>query len=120
LEQAMNKIVIGAVLGTALCGGAVAAFGSRPPAQEVARESLDLLKAMSMRSSHAYVASCVTAIAAAKRHELRKDANTASVRETWTHAAGQCRGLATTVCDVWALEAPRDACSRIRAYPSVL
>jgi hypothetical protein len=120
LEQAMNKIVIGAVVLAALCGGAMAAFGGRPPAQEVARESLDLLKAMSMRSSHSYVASCVTAIAAAKRRELRKDATKASVQETWMHAAGQCRGLANTVCDMWAVEAPREACNRIRAYQSVL
>jgi hypothetical protein len=116
----MKKIVSGALVLAALCGGAVAAFGNRPPAQEVARESLDLLKQMSMRSSQRYVASCVTAIAAAKRHELRNEATKASVGQTWTHAAGECRGLANTVCDVWASEAPREACDRIRAYQSVL
>jgi hypothetical protein len=119
----MNKYLWGSgVLLAALCSAAMAAFGARAPAQEVARESLDLLKAMSVRSatSHNYVASCVTAIAAAKRREQRKDANRTSVQHTWAHAAGQCRGMANTVCDVWALEAPRDACSRIRSFDPVL
>jgi len=116
----MKKIVSSALVLAALCGGGVAAFGSRPPAQEVARESLDLLKLMSLRSSQRYVASCVTAIAAAKRYELRKDVTPGSVGQTWTHAAGECRGLANTVCDVWAREAPRETCDRIRAYQPVL
>lgn len=118
----MNKYVAGGALLAALCGGAMAALGARVPPQEVARESLDLLKAMSGRSatSHNYVASCVTAIAAAKRREQRKDATKVAVRDSWAHAAGQCRGMANTVCDVWALEAPREACNRIRAFDPVL
>ena len=107
------------VLGlVAVCGGAMASLASRAPAQEIARESLDLLKAMRVHSATAqtYVGSCVTAIAAAKRHEVRKDATPAAVRGTWTAAAGRCRGMASTVCDVWGAVAPREACNRIRAF----
>ena len=106
----------------AVCGGALASFGSRAPAQEVARESLDLLKVMRGRSptAHSYVASCITAIAEAQRLELRKDVPPASVQGTWSAAAGRCRGMATTLCNVWALEAPRDACNRIRSFEPLM
>lgn len=112
-----------AVALVAVCGGgALAAFGSRAPAQEIARESLDLLKAMRARTAtaHAYVASCVTAIAVAKRQEGRKDVPPASVEGTWTEAAGRCRGLANTLCNAWATEAPREACNRIRSFDPLL
>ena len=111
------------VLGlVAVCGGALASFGSRAPAQEVARESLDLLKTMRARSATAqsYVASCVTAIAAAQRQAVRKDSSPAVIHGTWNEAAGRCRGMANTVCEVWALEAPREACNRIRSFEPVM
>jgi hypothetical protein len=106
----------------AVCGGALASFGSPAPAQEVARESLDLLKAMRAHSATAqsYVASCITAIAVAKRQEVRKNASPANVQGTWTAAAGRCRGLASTVCEVWAQQAPREACMRIRSFERLL
>jgi len=103
-------------------GGALASFGSRAPAQEIARESLDLLKAMRGRTAtaQAYVASCVTAIAVAKRHEGRKNVSPTSVDGTWTEAAGRCRGLANTLCNAAALDAPREACNRIRSFDPLL
>ncbi|MEJ8838922.1 hypothetical protein [Ramlibacter sp. AN1133] len=113
-----KKLLWGALALLALCGAAFAGFGSGAPAQEVARESLDLLKAMGHRSStaHTYVGTCVTAIAHAKRYEVRKDAPNASIRAVWVQAAGHCRGMANTVCDLSALQAPREACNRIRAF----
>ena len=114
----LNKLLWVALLLVALCGAAFAGFGSGAPAEEVARESLDLLKAMGHRSStaHTYVGSCVTAIAVAKRFEARRDAPSASVHAVWIQTAGRCRGMANTVCELSANEAPRDACSRIRAF----
>jgi hypothetical protein len=118
----MKRWLLAVLVLVAVCGGAFAAFGSRGPLQEIARESLDLLKAMGSRSpvAHAYVASCVTAIAAAKRHEDRRDASEASLHGVWTHAAGSCRGMADAVCEALTLEAPREACSRIRAAAPLL
>lgn len=106
----------------ALGGAVFTGFGSGAPAQQVAGESLDLLKAMGQRSAaaHGYIAACVTAIAYAKRFEGRKDATTATVDGVWVQAAGRCRGMANTVCDAAALEAPREACNRIRAFEPVV
>jgi hypothetical protein len=106
----------------ALCGGAFAGFGSGAPAQEVARESLELLKTMAPRSStaHTYIGTCVTAIAHAKRMETRKDTAGSSLQAIWVQAAGRCRGMANTVCDLSALEAPREACNRIRGFEPVV
>ena len=114
----LKKTLWAALVLVALCGAAFAGFGSGAAPEEVARESLDLLKEMGHRSStaHTYIGTCVTAIAHAKRFEARKDAPSASVHEAWTQAAGRCRGMATTVCELSALEAPRDACNRIRAF----
>jgi hypothetical protein len=113
-----KKLLWGALALIALCGAAFAGFGSGAPAEEVARESLDLLKAMGNRSStaHTSIGVCVTAIAHAKRVEGRKGAPSASVHAVWVQAAGRCRGMANTVCDLSALEAPREACGRIRAF----
>jgi hypothetical protein len=104
-----KKLLWAALALLALCGAAFAGFGNGAPAQEVARESLDLLKVMGHRSStaHTYIGSCVTAIAHAKRLETRKDVESASLKAVWTHAAGRCRGMANTVCNLSALEAPR-------------
>src|SRR5215510_10511611 len=90
----------------AVCGGALAGFGNPAPVQEVARESLDLLKAMGPSSPAArnYVGACVTAIAHAKRLEDRNEAPSSTVRVTWLQAAGRCRGMANTVCDAAPLE----------------
>jgi hypothetical protein len=101
----------------ALCGAAFAGFGNGAPPEEVARESLDLLKVMGHRSStaHTYIGTCVTAIASAKRLDARKGSSK-SVHVLWEHAASRCRGMANTVCDLSAVEAPRDACNRIRAF----
>jgi hypothetical protein len=113
-----KKLLWGAPALIAVCSAAFAGFGSGAPAQEVARESLDLLKAMSHRSATArtYIGTCVTAIAHAKRFEGRKDSQDGAVHAVWIQAAGNCRGMANTVCDLSALEAPREACNRIRAF----
>ena len=102
----------------ALCGATYAGFGSAAPAEEVARESLDLLKAMGDRSTaaHTYIGTCVTAIARAKRIEGRKDMPGASIQAIWVQAADNCRGMASTVCELSVVEAPQEACSRIRAF----
>ncbi|HET8747041.1 MAG TPA: hypothetical protein VFM98_15685 [Ramlibacter sp.] len=106
----------------AVCSGAAAGFGTPAAPQEIARESLDLLKTMARRSTtaHTYVGTCVTAIAHAKRYEDRSDVVTAKLESIWAEAAGRCRGLASRVCATPALEAPRDACNRIRAFDPVL
>jgi hypothetical protein len=98
-----------------VCGGALAAFVNRAPSQEMARESLDLLKAMAHRSAtaHTYIGACLTAIASAKRLEGRKDVLTASVEQSWDEAAARCRGLASAICEQPAVQAPQEACSRI-------
>jgi len=118
-QRSLGGLVV--LLGV-VCGGALAGFGASAPAQEVARESLDLLKTMARRSStaHTYVGVCVTAIARAKRYEDRGDAVAATLRAIWAEAAGHCRGMAGTVCDTPALQAPREACDRIRAFASPL
>jgi hypothetical protein len=97
-----------------LCGGAVA-FVSRAPAEEVARESLDLLKAMAYRSptAHTYIGACLTAIASAKRVEGRKGVLTAAVERSWGEAAARCQGLAKAICEQPAVQAPHEACNRI-------
>jgi hypothetical protein len=113
----LKKTLWGALALVALCGAAFAGFGSGAPPEEVARESLDLLKAMGHRSStaHTYVGTCVTAIASAKRLEARRG-STKSVHVLWERAASRCRGMANTVCELSAAEAPREACNRIRAF----
>ena len=73
-----------------------------------------------LATAQAYVASCVTAIAVAKRHEGRKNVSPTSVDGTWTEAAGRCRGLANTLCNAAALDAPREACNRIRSFDPLL
>jgi len=99
-------------------GAAFAGFGNAAPPQEVARQSLDLLKTMGPRSAtaHTYIGTCVTAIAHAKRLEGRKATEAAALDAVWMQAAGRCRGMASTVCSLTALEAPREACNRIRAF----
>ena len=121
-ETIFKKTVWGALALLALCGAASAGFGTGAPAQEVARESLDLLKAMGPRSStaHTYIGTCVTAIAHAKRLESRKDTVDATLQAVWLKAAGSCRGMANTVCDLSALEAPREACNRIRGFEPIV
>jgi hypothetical protein len=116
-----KKILWSALALLALCGAAFAGFGSAAPAQELARESLDLLKVMGPRSTtaHTYIGTCITAIAEAKRLEGRKDMERASLHAVWLQAAGRCRGMASTVCDLSALEAPRAACRRIRGFEPV-
>jgi len=117
-----NKLYWSGLLLVVACGGAVAAFASRAPAEQVAWESLDLLKAMGSRSAtaHTYIASCVTAIAAAKRLEDRKDAGSAAVHGSWTRAAGYCRTLANAVCDLRPQDAPAPACNRVRGFESLV
>ena len=117
----LKKLIWAALALLALCGAAYAGFASGAPAQEVARESLDLLKAMGHRSStaHTYIGVCITAIAHAKRLEGRKDEPDATIRAMWMQAAGSCRGMANTVCDLSSLEAPREACNRIRGFEAV-
>ena len=114
----LKKLFWGLLALVSLSGAAAVGFGSGAPAEEVARESLDLLKEMGNRSStaHTYIGTCVTAIAHAKRYEVRKDAPNASIRAVWVQAAGHCRSMAATVCDLSSLQAPREACSRIRGF----
>lgn len=118
----MKKLFLSAVLPVVLSGAALADFDQRTSPKEVSRESLELLKAMSGGSSAArtYTGTCVTAIAVAKRLESREPSALADVRDAWWKAAGQCRGMANTVCDHSVLAAPREACNRIRAYQAVM
>jgi len=106
----------------ALAGAAFAGFGTAAPAQEVARESLEFLKVMGTHNAtaHTSVGTCVTAIAHAKRLEGRKGLTSAALEAVWLQAAGTCRGLANTVCDLPAVDAPREACHRIRAFEPLL
>jgi hypothetical protein len=118
----LKKLTWGALALVVLCSAAFAGFGTGAPAQEVARESLDLLKSMGPRNAtaHTYLSACVTAIAQAKRVEGRRDAGGMSIHRVWTEAAGRCRGMANAVCDVAPLEAPHAACNRIRGFEPVM
>lgn len=118
----IKKLLLGGLALVALGGAAFAGFGAGAPPEDVARESLDLLKAMRQHSALAetYLAGCVTAIAYAKRLETRKEAGTELVRSVWLETAGRCRGMANAVCDASALQAPHEACNRIRAFDPVL
>jgi hypothetical protein len=118
----MKRMFLSAVVPVMLSGGACAEPHRGALAQEVARESLDLLKEMAVTTPTArtYLGTCVTAIARAKRLEAREDSLPDVIDGSWRQAAGQCRGMANVVCDVEALEAPRPACNRIRAYQSLM
>ena len=118
----IKRILSGGLALIALAGAAFAGFGDEAPAHEVAGESLDLLKAMRPYSALAQAAlpACVTAIAQVKRLETRKDAPEASIHAAWVHAAGRCRSMAAAVCEAAALQAPRDACRRVRTHERAL